>query len=333
MQNFEQCPSPLGPSPLALAAPIDCASEARRIETFLVEKTVHRLRRRGLVVGVSGGLDSAVCATLAARAVGSDRVLALLMPESESSPAGTERAQRLCEGLGIRFVIEDITGALEAIGCYRRRDDAIRRLYPAYGPGWRHKIVISGSGDGRLPSFDIVVEDKDANRSSLRMPTDVYLMVVAATNFKQRIRKSVEYHHAESLNYAVLGTPNRLEYELGFFVRGGDGLADLKPVAHLFKTQVFAMARFLGVPEEIIGQTPTTDTYSLPQTQEEFYFTLPFDKADRLLDAMTRGIGPDEAGPALGLSGQQAKNFYRDFTGKRRVAARNSGDAFTLAAT
>lgn len=328
MQNIEK-----SPSPVTLAPAIDCPLEARRIATFLVDSTVHRLKRRGLVVGVSGGVDSAVCATLAVRAVGRHRVLGLLMPERESSPAGTERARDLCAGLDVRTVIEDITAPLEAIGCYRRRDDAIRRLYPSYGQGWRHKIVISGPGDGRLPAFDIVVEDADGNRSSRRMPPDVYLMVVAATNFKQRLRKSIEYHYAESLNYAVLGTPNRLEYELGFFVRGGDGLADVKPIAHLFKTQVYAMARFLGVPEEIIRQPPSTDTYSLPQTQEEFYFALPFDKADRLLDAMAKGVSPEDVAPSLGLSHWQATNFYREFTGKRRVAARNSGDAVILAAS
>ena len=310
MQNIEQFPPPV-----ALAPAIDCSLEARRIEAFLVHSTVHRLKRRGLVVGISGGVDSAVCATLAVRAVGAERVLGLLMPECESSPAGTERARNLCAGLGVRTIVEDITTPLEAIGCYRRRDDAIRRLYPSYGPGWRHKIVISGTGDGRLPGFDIVVEDSEGNRSSRRMPPDVYLMVVAATNFKQRLRKSMEYHHAESLNYAVLGTPHRLEYELGFFVRGGDGLADVKPIAHLFKTQVFAMAKYLGVPEEITRQPPSTDTYSLPQTQEEFYFALPFDKADRLLDAMAKGVSPDDVAPSLGLS------------------QRNSGDAVILAAS
>lgn len=318
--------------PDATAAPaIDCAREARRIEVFLVETTVHRLRRRGLVLGVSGGLDSAVCATLASRAVGPERVLALLMPERESSPGSTERAKRLCAGLGIRTMVEDLTSALDAVGCYHRRDDAIRRLYPDYGADWRHKIVISGTGDGRLPAFDIVVEDGQGNRHAQRMPPDVYLTVVAATNFKQRLRKSMEYHYAESLNYAVLGTPNRLEYELGFFVRGGDGLADLKPIAHLFKTQVYAMARHLGVPEEIIGQIPSTDTYSLPQTQEEFYFALPFDKADRLLDAMARGVSPEDMAPTVGLSDRQARQFYREFIGKQRVAARNAADAFVLA--
>ncbi len=153
------------------------------------------------------------------------------------------------------------------------------------------------------------------------MPLDVYLGVVAATNMKQRTRKLLEYHHAERLNYAVVGTPNRLEYDLGFFVRGGDGLADLKPIAHLYKTQVYALARHVGVPDEVVRQLPTTDTYSLPQTQEEFYYALPYDRMDLMLWAYRHDIPPGEAGSAVGLSSEQVERVYRDIVGKQRVAA------------
>ncbi len=309
---------------------IDYAVETKRIEQFLVHTTVRELNRRGIVVGVSGGIDSAVCVTLAARAFGAERVLAILMPEREGSDDAMGRAERLCRQIGVSFLVEPIGPSLEALGCYRRRDAAIRKVLPAYGAGWRHKIVTQRAVDGRLPVFHLVAESPQGVRSDLRMPHELYLEVVAATNFKQRVRKMIECYHAERLNYAVLGTPNRLEYELGFFVRGGDGLADLKPIAHLYKTQVYELAAHLGVPAEIRAQAPSTDTYGLPQTQEEFYFALPYAQADVLLDAMNRGVSDATVAPALGLDEAAVARLRGDFQSKRRAAHRLARDAVRI---
>jgi NAD+ synthase len=312
----------------AVAMALDRAATTARIERFL-HTTLRKLNRRGCVVGVSGGVDSAVCAVLAARAVGADRVVALLMPERESSEESHGRARRLCERLGIRYLIEDISAPLEAIGCYRRRDEAIRKLFPDYGAGWRQKIVVTG-GEAWTPHFNIVVQSPSGESFERRMPVDTYLQVVAATSFKQRTRKELEYYHAERLNYAVLGTPNRLEYELGFFVRGGDGLADLKPIAHLYKTQVYALAKYLEVPGEIRRQPPSTDTYSLPQTQEEFYFALSYPDADIVLYAMSNGFGPAAIAGALGREISTIEHIVKDFDRKRLAAARALRDSFVL---
>ncbi|GAG48082.1 unnamed protein product, partial [marine sediment metagenome] len=205
---------------------IDCAAVSQKIEHAIREIVARRLRRRGAVVGVSGGVDSAVCAALAARGLGSKRVLGLLMPERDSSPQSTARGKVLCEAIGIAYEVEDITSTLEGLGCYGRRDDAIRRLFPEYGPGYRQKIAVAGNllGESRVNYFNVIVESPAGRQQKKRMPLDVYLQVVAATNMKQRTRKLLEYYHAERRNYTVLGTPNRLEYDQGFFVRGGDGL-------------------------------------------------------------------------------------------------------------
>jgi NAD+ synthase len=297
-----------------------------------MRRMTNDLKRRGLVVGVSGGVDSSVCAALAVRAVGPDRVTALLMPEADSDPDSTERGQLLCKSLGIAYEIEDIAPALDALGCYRRRDGAIRRVFPDFGEGWRQKIALAeGLLDrDRVNYFTLIVESPAGVRSSKRMPTDVYLEVVAATNMKQRTRKLMEYFHAEARNYAVLGTPNRLEYELGFFVRGGDGLADLKPIAHLYKTQVYDLARHLGVPDEITSQPPSTDTYSLPQSQEEFYFALPYAEMDLMLWAWHHGVPATEAGEVMGLGPEQVERVYRDIVAKRRAAERGLRDSMLV---
>jgi NAD+ synthase len=303
------------------ALDLDCAEALRRTDSSIREIVARQLRRRGVVVGVSGGVDSCVCAALAARALGPERVLALLMPERDSAPESTAKGQTLCAHLGIEYVLEDIAGILEALGCYRRRDAAIRELFPQFGPGYRQKIAVAENllDEDRVNYFNLVVESPDGVQDKKRMPLEVYLQVVAATNMKQRTRKLLEYYHAEARNYAVIGTPNRLEYDQGFFVRGGDGLADLKPIAHLYKTQVYALARHLGLPDEICNQVPSTDTYSLPQTQEEFFFALPYDQMDLLLYAYGHGVPAEQAAEILGLNERQVERVYRDIVSKRRT--------------
>lgn len=316
-----------------LALDAEAADAAiERIATMMTHALSRDLRRRGIVVGVSGGIDSSVCLALAARALGPERVVALLMPEADSDPSSQERGQRLCDVLGVEAVLEDIAPALTALGCYRRRDDAIRQVFPDFGDGWRQKITLAeGMLDtDRISYFNLTVADPDGKLQTERMPTDVYLTVVAATNMKQRTRKLIEYTHADARNFAVLGTPNRLEYELGFFVRGGDGLADVKPISHLYKTQVYALARHLGLPEDICNQTPSTDTYSLPQTQEEFYYALPYGEMDLVLWAWEHGVTPTDAGAVMGLRPDQIERAYRDIVAKRRAAERGLRDAVAV---
>jgi len=294
------------------------ADEIVRVVQEAVRKRFHR---RGLVVAMSGGIDSSVVAALAVKALGPKNVLGLLMPERDSASETLPLSEGLAGHLGIEFVHEDITPLLEAAGCYRRRDEAIRQAVPDYTSGCRSKIVLpSVVQDDRYRIFKVVVQYPDGRTTESRLDLNAYLGIVAATNFKQRTRKMLEYYHADRLNYAVAGTPNYLEYDQGFFVKLGDGAADIKPIAHLYKSQVYQMARFLGLPENICSRPPTTDTYSLPQSQEEFYFSLPYESMDLALYGYNHGYTAEEVGRALELTGEQAKRVYRDIEGKRKVA-------------
>lgn len=299
---------------------LDWQAEADRIAGWLRETLVQRLRRRGFVVAVSGGVDSAVCAALAVRAVGRDRVYALLLPERESSASSRERGERLSRHLGIAHEVFDVSAALQAFGCYGRRDAAIRRLVPEYGDGWKSKIVIAGGTAHGINFFKLVVAAPGGEAHETRLPLAEYLEIVASTNFKQRARKAVEYFHADRLHYAVLGTPNRLEYDQGFFVKLGDGAADCKPIAHLYKSQVYAMARELGLPADICSAAPTTDTYTLAQGQDEFFFALPYRQMDLALWAVNRGEPPAGVAAILGCSEAQARRIVDDIAAKRRAA-------------
>jgi NAD+ synthase len=277
------------------------------------------LRRRGLVVAMSGGIDSSVCAALAVRAVGPKHVLGLFLPERDSDPLSLELATQLATQLEIDHVTEDIAPILSAAGCYARRDEAIRRAIAEYGQGWKCKLVLPtrrGERDG-LNVTQLVVRNPAGEQWSVRLGAAEYRQVVAATNFKQRVRKMMEYYHADRLHYAVVGTPNRLEYDQGFFVKGGDGLADVKPIAHLYKTQVYQLADHLGVPQAITSRPPTTDTFSLPQSQEEFYFSFPARTLDQLLHARNAGLSAAETARRTGLTEEQVAWGFRDIEQKR----------------
>jgi NAD+ synthase len=309
---------------LAVAADlltIDPAAETTRIADWVRETLAKQLNRRGVVVGVSGGIDSSVVAALCSRALGKDRVLALIMPEADSSKDSEMLGRKLAESLGIQYVVEDITATLESAGCYRRRDDAIRSVVPEYGEGYKSKITLPNLLDeDRYAIFSIIVQSPAGEKKTVRLSLDAYLGVVAATNFKQRVRKMMEYYHADRLNFAVAGTPNRLEHDLGFFVKNGDGSADLKPIAHLYKSQVYQLAAYLEVPEEIRRRPSTTDTYSLEQSQEEFYFSMPLAQMDLCLYGKDHFMPPEQLAPMVGLDTKQVSRAYAIIDAKRKFA-------------
>jgi NAD+ synthase len=301
-------------------ASFDPAAEADRIVGFIRSWLSTELRRRGAVVALSGGVDSSVCAALCVRALGPDRVFGLLLPERESSARSEELGRAVAEMLGISYVVQDITAALEALDAYGVRDRAIAEIVPGFGAGWKQKIGIGGGLAGRFNYFKVIAQDPNGARHEARLPLSQYLSIVAATNYKQRVRKTVEYFHADRLNYAVTGTPNRLEWDQGFFVKNGDGSADLKPIAHLYKTEVYALAGWLGLPEGVCSSTPTTDTYTLPQTQDEFFFALPYAEMDRALWAHDRGLPASIAARQLRIDAAALELVYRDIESKRRFA-------------
>ena len=298
---------------------IDLEKEATEICSALRETVSKRLMRRGVVVAISGGIDSSCTAGLAVRAFGPKKVFGLLLPERDSSGASVKLGTQLAEHLGIEYEVEDIQPTLAAIGCYQRYDDAIKSVFPQYGEDWKSKIVLPGDllDSDRMNFYRLVVQNPAGEQFTERLPMKAYLEIVAATNFKQRIRKTMEYFHADRLNFAVTGTPNRLEYDQGFFVKNGDGAADVKPIAHLYKTQVYAMARHLGLPDEICSSIPTTDTYSLEQGQDEFYFVLPYPEMDLLMWAKNHGVPAEDAAGAMELEAVQVDRVYKDIDRKR----------------
>ncbi len=302
---------------------LDLEQKAKELSVALETAVLKTLRRRGLVVAVSGGIDSACVAALAVRALGPKRVFGLLLPERDSAGESTRYGKKLCQTLGIQYELMDVAPMLEAAGCYRIRDEAVASVDPDFKPGMPWKIVSTANrlDSDAINAFYVVVQRPNGSEVKTRLSPKAYLEIVAATNFKQRTRKMMEYFHADRLIYAASGTPNRLEYDQGFFVKLGDGAADVKPIAGLYKTQVYALARHLGVISEICEREPTTDTYSLAQSQEDFYFALHYRTLDLVLWGKNHDVPAAEVGRVLGFTEQQVVRVYDDIDQKRRTTA------------
>lgn len=297
-------------------------SKINSITQKLNEDILKVLKRKGAIVGISGGIDSSVTLALTTKAVGAENVLGILLPEKDSSGESKELALKLANQLGVKTIEENITAALEGFGCYRRRDEAVKAIFPEYNPQeYTMKIGINPRGISRNlpPVFSLTIVKKNGEEKNKLLPAKEYLQIVAASNFKQRCRMSMLYFHAERLYYAVIGTPNKHEVEQGFFVKHGDGGADIMPISHLYKTQVYQLAEQLNIPLEIIQRTPTSDTYSAEQTQQEFFFQLPFHELDLLWYGYEKGYDPAEVGNVLGKNEEEIKSIFGNFKRKQNT--------------
>ena len=297
----------------------DIETECNRIVNGLRENVFHRLHRIGGVIGISGGIDSSVSMALAAKALGTENLLGIMLPEKESSADSARFAQKLADKFGVKAITENITGALQGFECYVRRDEAVKKVLPEYD-STHHKMKIGISSSGLYtnlpPLFSLTIIDGKGTEQSKRLPPNELRQIEAASNFKQRCRMAMLYYHAERLHYAVIGTPNKHEVEQGFFVKNGDGGADVMPISHLYKTQVYQLAHYLGIPQEIINRTPTSDTYSAEQTQEEFFFQLPFQQMDLLWYAFKNNYDPHEVGSVMGITADDVEKVFGGFERK-----------------
>ena len=311
---------------------INPEKECERICEFIKDQIFTHFRREGAVVGISGGIDSALTATLSVRALGKDKVLGVFLPEKESNPISLTYGELLAKKLGIRTEKVDLTQALESLGCYKKRDEIIKKIFPGYGSSYKIKIGLPQDllERDRINYFSLKMISPKGEEKSFRLSKEGLLGIVAATDMKQRSRMLQLYYYAEKLNYLVIGTTNLSEYAQGFYVKFGDGGVDLEPIAHLYKTQVYQLAKFLDIPEEIIKREPSPDTFSAVVSDQEFFFCMPYDMLDLLLYAQEHKIPLTNVSKVLNLSEEQIKRAYRDFDQKRKASVHLNQNAPNL---
>jgi len=301
---------------------INPEKECERICEFIKEQIYTHFRREGAVVGISGGIDSALTATLSVRALGKDKVLGVFLPEKESNPISLTYGELLAKKLGIRTEKVELTQALESLGCYRKRDEIIKKIFPQYDSSYKIKIGLPQDllERDRINYFSLKMISPKGEEKNFRLSKEGLLGIVAATDMKQRSRMIQLYYYAEKYNYMVIGTTNLSEYAQGFYVKFGDGGVDLEPIAHLYKTQVYQLAKFLDIPEEIIKRVPSPDTFSAVVSDQEFFFCMPYDLLDLLLYAQENKVPLSKVSQVLNLSEEQINRAYRDFDQKRKAS-------------
>lgn len=292
----------------------DYAPVAARLEDFLRHEVIDRLHRRGAVVGVSGGIDSAVVLALSVRALGSDRVLGVRLPERESQASSLWLAEMVCTQFGVEMETVDITPVLDSFGVYVKREAIVHRLFPDFGRGWSYRLRLPEGllDENRFGLYRLEVRSPDGRVENRHLNAADYLALTAATNIKQRVRMIELYHASESRRYAVIGTTNLTEAAEGFYVKYGDGGVDVEPIAHLYKTQVFKLADYLGIPDEIRSRTPSPDTYSFPVSDEAFYFAASYPVVDMVLSGMSKGIDNASLAAETGLKPRQISRLREE---------------------
>ena len=300
---------------------IDTSREVSRISDFIRKMTFKNFKRKGAVIGLSGGLDSAVVAEICVLALGKERVLGLILPEKESNPISSEYAEKQAPKLGIETTTVDITENLKSLEVYQRRNEVIKRIFPEFDDSFVFYITLPQNllETDRFNYHSITIEDRKGKRQKKRMSGVDWLEISACQNMKQRSRMIQLYYHAEKNNYLVAGTTNKTETAQGFYVKFGDGGVDIEPIAHLYKTQVYQLARNLRVINEIIERPPSPDTYSLPVTDKEFYFCLDYELLDLFLYACENNVPLDNISETLGLKEEQVQRVFRDFKGKEQA--------------
>ena len=296
---------------------INCESEVNRICQF-IEKHVKSMRKNGIIVGLSGGIDSALTTALCVEAVGKENVYGLVLPEKDSNNMSAIYAEKEAERLGIETQKIDITPTLEAFGTYEKRDAVIKSIFPEYNNEYKFKITLPQDllQKDAFNFFTITIEERDGNIKSARLKKDDLNGIVAATDTKQRTRMMHLYYYAELKNYLVCGTTNKSEVIQGFFVKYGDGGVDIEPLAHLYKMQVYQLAKYLEITEEIIKRKPSPDTFTCNLSDEEFYFRIPYDTLDLLLYAWENNVSISKVCEVMDLKEEQVRRALRDFISK-----------------
>lgn len=300
---------------------IDAAKVADELAGFIRDKVRNYLKRKGAVIGLSGGIDSAVAGALCVQALGKERVHGLILPERDSNPVSREYGILSAKSLGITWEEIDLTPMLEVFGVYSRRDAIVRKYFPDLKDDYQFRITLPQDllDRDRINAYHLEVKAGDGSLKSARLSRDDYLGMTAANDIKQRTRMIQLYYAADKRHYIVCGTTNLPEALQGFFLKYGDGGVDLDPLIPLYKNQVFQLGRHLSVPQEIIDRAPSPDTYSYAVSDQEFYFCIPYDMVDLILYAMEHHVPKEETAKSLGITMDQINRAWRDIERKREA--------------
>ena len=296
-------------------------SVVQHLQDFIHKQVYDNFRKRGIVVGISGGIDSAISAKLCCNAVGKENVLGIILPEKESNPQSQEFAKKYCEKLGIKYEIEDITSILDSSEIYQIREKIVKKYFPDYNQSCKYRIVFSENFDSDGLSIPYLeVNDGNNQIHKIKLSLNDYFTITAATNIKHRIRMTRLYFHAEKNNFLVCGTTNKAEFQQGYFVKYGDGGVDIEPLANLYKTQIYQLGTYLDIPNEIIERKASPDTWSFDVSDEEFFYSLPYEIVDLMLFAKEKSVTLSDICSTLDLKEEKVKRILNSIERKLQAS-------------
>jgi NAD+ synthase len=302
---------------------INSEQELKKLSEFIVKQVKIVFRRKGVIIGLSGGIDSACMVSVAVHAMGKEKVVGLILPERESNPISREYAIKHAQDLGIEFRDTDISPTVDSVVEYTWRDEYIKKIIPEYEPGYKYNITLPTDLLERdaFSFYNLQVQKPNGDIMKKRLNLEEFRTITSFANIKIRARMLHLYAEADRRSLVVAGTTNRTEYILGDFCKYGDGGTDIEPFSHLYKNQIYQLAEYLKVIPEIVNRQPSPDTFSLPVSDQEFFFRIPFDKLDYLLYAWEHNVSIEETAKVLDLSEVAVKRAYKDFTSKTNTTA------------
>ena len=278
---------------------------------FIKNEVFEIYQKKGVVIGLSGGIDSAITAALCTKSIGSEKILGLILPEKESDVNSKNLALQIAEKYNIDTETIDITNILESFGVYENKEKIVKEKFPNYNEKCKYRVVVPSKSENNIGMPFLEILDDENIVHKLKISSFDFLNLTAATSIKHRVRMTMLYNYAEKNNFTVVGTTNKTEYLQGYFVKYGDGGSDIEPLVHLYKTQIYQIANFLKLPEEIINQDASPDVWSFKTSDEEFFYAVPYNIVDLILYGREKNLSINEIAKFLNLESEKIEKLIQ----------------------
>ena len=264
------------------------------ISNFIKNEVFEQFHKKEAIIGLSGGIDSAVTAALCTRSLGSKNVVGLIMPEKESDVKSQELAQQIAKRLDIETKIIDISNILESFGVYQNKERIVKDKFANFNTSCKYRVVVPPKLENSIGIPYLEILDEHNIQHKLKISSFEFLTLTAATSIKHRVRMTMLYYHGERNNQVVIGTTNKSEYLQGYFVKYGDGGSDIEPLVNIYKSQIYQIGEFFKMPEEIMEKDASPDVWSFSTNDEEFFYSVPYEIVDVILYARENNLSINE---------------------------------------